>query len=109
MSTHTASLSLTLAVAAAARYARPTWEVDRQRLGLTTDEALALAALCDADGASLAGMAVRLRVPRRAVARIVEQLEAEGRVERDGDEVWLTLPGRALRAPLEDSLRRLVV
>lgn len=104
----TASPSLTLAVAAAARYARPSWEAGRARLGLTTDEALALAALCDADGTSLTGMAVRLHVPRRSVVRVVARLEAEGRVERDGDEVWLTPPGRALREPLQESLRGLV-
>ena len=92
--------SLALALETETRAGRAGATRRLQRLGLTYGDALALAGLADADGASVHGLAGRLCVPRRSVAAAVARLAAWGRVECDGDEVWLTPAGRVVYARL---------
>ncbi len=73
---------------------------DLRAMGLRLSDVRTLAGLADADGATVAGLAGRLLVPRRAVALALRRLEATGRIEREGDEAWLTDGGRALRTGL---------
>lgn len=100
--------SLALALETAARTGRAADARRLRRLGLTYGDALALAGLADADGASLPGLAGRLHVTRRSVASAVARLAALGRVERDGDEVWLTPAGRIVHAHLARPYRTAV-
>lgn len=95
-----AQRSLALTLEASVRRAG-TPAIERlERLGLTVTDALALAGLAEADGASVQELAGRLRVPRRSVAAAIARLSALGGVEREGDEVWLTGKGRVLRRRL---------
>lgn len=75
--------------------------------GLGTADVLTLAALYERDGTSTAVLAERLLVPKPHAQAVVQRLVGAGYVEKEADEVWLTMAGRQLRRVLDQAVRRI--
>lgn len=75
------------------------WEPVLQAAGLESPEGLVLSALWEADGATTADIARRVRTSDNAVRRLIESLDLLGYVEREAEPegVWLTQDGFRLR------------